>query len=568
MKKTILILISLVLIINLVDATEWWDTSWDYRRTITLENIENIDRVDDTIILSDLSYFSEAQPDYKDLRVVENGNEIAYELFDSNTKLRFVTNIPANSIKEIEVYYGNELAIVPDYSDCGLWQPCTPLFEYTGLVAWYSFDDDNALDYSGNNHGTLNGPPIFTNGRIGRAYDIIQAFQYINVPTLDYGNNFSVEMWLKTNDLTTHYNYAYGTEGYLAMYLTYDRAAFWRVGPSAAVSTPGSYVDLNTWYHLAGTSNLSEIRLFFDNVDMGSYSASINIPSISTTIGTFIPGGNDPQRMYGAIDEVKIWDHARDSFPQEELSLETSQEERNPNNPDLAVFPEDIMFSEDSPLKNTTITITTLFHNLNLNDPEQVRVRFYSGEPSNETFIGEDIVEIAKSTFIAQTDWTPQIEGDYLIHIYIDPLDEIFEANESNNIAFKTLNVKTKPDLRVRAEDIFFSNNHPNHGDVIDVMVMIRNIESEPAENFTVKFYDETYNHLIGTTTMSIGGLQTEVATIPWRVWVGNHTLNVFADSSNIMEEWNEDNNEANKTISVGRKVVAIPIRYNMTNLP
>ncbi|MFH1376119.1 MAG: CARDB domain-containing protein [Candidatus Woesearchaeota archaeon] len=224
---------------------------------------------------------------------------------------------------------------------------------------------------------------------------------------------------------------------------------------------------------------------------------------------------------------------------------------------DLAIFPEDIIFSNDFPLKNTTVTITAFFHNLLEEDPDQVLVRFYSGEPSNETQIGEQLIIIdgGKSTFFAQTEWTPEIDGDYDIYVWIDPENEIIEANESNNIAFKTLHVKTKPDLRIRNSDIGFSNNHPIHGQNIQLMAMVRNMENEPSGPFTVRFYDGNWTNLIGETQLNLTGLDTQVAIINWTATYGTHDIFAFADSTFVVSEWDETNNEGHKLINVTRTV-------------
>jgi len=222
---------------------------------------------------------------------------------------------------------------------------------------------------------------------------------------------------------------------------------------------------------------------------------------------------------------------------------------------DFEILEEDISFSDDNPLLNTSITITAFFRNLLDEDPESVLVRFYSGEPSNETYIGEDLIQIDdRSTFFAQTDWIPEVDGNYGIHVWIDPNDEIIEDSETNNMASKFLNVRTHADLRVREEDIGFSNNNPISGEEIQIFTMIRNTHNEPANNFTVRFYDNTglYISLIGEVTMSIGGQQTEIAMIDWTASPhGLHNIRVVVDYYNIIEEWDKTNNVATKILNV-----------------
>ena len=234
-------------------------------------------------------------------------------------------------------------------------------------------------------------------------------------------------------------------------------------------------------------------------------------------------------------------------------------------NTDLTLSTSDIFFSNDSPMKGDIVTITSLFHNLLEDDPDSVRVRFYAGEPSDYTFIGEDIADINmvemneymvySSSFVAQIEWTLPIDssfvaGDYDVHVVIDPLNEITEENEDNNVASKTINIRTKPDIRIRDNDIFFTNNYPNVGEEIFIIAMVRNIENEPSGEFIIKFFDETINRVIGEISLTLDGLETKVAMVPWYTKVqGTHIIHVIVDSEFEVNEWDESNNEAQRSI-------------------
>ncbi|MBU1024360.1 right-handed parallel beta-helix repeat-containing protein, partial [bacterium] len=74
---------------------------------------------------------------------------------------------------------------------------------------------------------------------------------------------------------------------------------------------------------------------------------------------------------------------------------------------DFEIVTDDIIFSDDYPLKKDTVTITAIFRNLLETDPSEVLVRFYSGQPLNQSLIGEDLVQIRRSTFFAQAEYTP-----------------------------------------------------------------------------------------------------------------------------------------------------------------
>ena len=233
---------------------------------------------------------------------------------------------------------------------------------------------------------------------------------------------------------------------------------------------------------------------------------------------------------------------------------------------DFQILEEGILFSNNNPLVNTTITITAFFENLLPEDPEEVLVRFYLGHPNNGIIIGEDLINIrGKSTFFAQTEYTPTEDGQQDIYVWIDPENTILENNEDNNLAFKILQVRTKPDLRIRNEDIGFSDNHPYRGDEIQIFAMVRNLYNEPAENFTVFFYEAPTYTLIGETVISIGGLQTEIITMPWVSYtIGGHTIYITIDKYREIDEWDETNNRASKNITVLDPHPEEPVNFAM----
>jgi len=235
---------------------------------------------------------------------------------------------------------------------------------------------------------------------------------------------------------------------------------------------------------------------------------------------------------------------------------------------DLVISQEDILFSDDTPYKRDPVTITTFFHNPLEIDPASVLVRFYNGVPSTETFIGESTIEIGllASDFFAQIEWIPSMEGNYDIYTVLDPLQSIPEAREDNNQAFKAITVLTKPDVRIRDSDVAFSNNYPTQGDTIQVLAMVRNIESLPTGTFTIRVYDGNWANLIGETTLSLDPLQTRTISVPWNIGAyGDHQVHVYGDSRFIVNELNETNNHGQRSIHINRAPIMQPIENQST---
>ena len=576
MKYKILVLIlALFLITPAVTAEEWWNSEWTYRKHITLSNIENVDRVDDTVIIENIQeVFPLAQEDFGDLRLVENGNEIAYEIFDSNTKLRFVTTILENSEKEIAAYYGNPQIDYPDYSNCAVWQPCTPLWNYTKLMMWYKFEEEEVLDYSGNYGAENAGAEFIEEGKFGNAFEY-NGEDYMGSEW--NSDSKTISFWFKTTD---------SVSGIMSQeYDTTETEGDWRAeimngkfrlsyypspGTAETLDSENNYND-GLWHFvsLIMDSENNDLIVEIDSYPVssaGGYGVNYKFGN-NKALNLGRAGDNQVWNYFnGIIDEVKIWDKTKREYFQEELIQTIEEQEEEYYHTDLQILEEGILFSDDNPLVNTTVTVTAFFENLLEIDPDEVLVRFYQGYPNEDNVIGEDLVNIrGKSTFFAQTEYIPTEDGQQNIYVWVDPENTILENNEDNNIASKILQVKTKPDLRIRNEDIGFSDNHPYPGDEIQIFAMVRNLYNEPAENFTVFFYEAPTHTLIGETVISIEGLQTEVITIPWIAYpIGGHTIYVTVDRYREIDEWDETNNHAEKSITVFDPHPEEPIRFKM----
>jgi hypothetical protein len=92
----------------------WWDSDWQYRRIITVDNSGG--SLTDYQIAINVTYDSDMQSDFDDIRFVDTGNtELSYWLQEkSNPEWAYfwvkIPSIPAISIKDIYMYYGNPSA--------------------------------------------------------------------------------------------------------------------------------------------------------------------------------------------------------------------------------------------------------------------------------------------------------------------------------------------------------------------------------------------------------------------------------------------------------------------------
>jgi hypothetical protein len=114
--------------------------------------------------------------------------------------------------------------------------------------------------------------------------------------------------------------------------------------------------------------------------------------------------------------------------------------------PDLRVNSTNITFTDDTPTENQEINITAGIYNDGDYDASSIVVRFYDGHYSTGSQIGGDQtidLSAGASTTVTQN-WTTTI-GAHDIYVTVDPPVDtngtINESDESNNYAYKTLDI-------------------------------------------------------------------------------------------------------------------------------
>ncbi|MEE9150975.1 MAG: putative Ig domain-containing protein, partial [Thermoplasmata archaeon] len=116
--------------------------------------------------------------------------------------------------------------------------------------------------------------------------------------------------------------------------------------------------------------------------------------------------------------------------------------------PDLSVVPQDISFSDNSPLEGEVINIMANIQNLGLAPVSNADVSFYVGDPfGGGIYLGSNALDIdgsgSNSTSLSWN--TTGYIGDYNITLVVDPNDMYYELNEGNNMANTSITVRSYP---------------------------------------------------------------------------------------------------------------------------
>ncbi len=212
-----------------------------------------------------------------------------------------------------------------------------------------------------------------------------------------------------------------------------------------------------------------------------------------------------------------------------------------------------VLLSHDDPTESEEVRITALVANNGNSAAENVKVRFYDGDPANEgRQIGEDVTVAsiaAGETAEVVTNWSAaQYQPDagtgisigsgierkgYLnntLHIVADPDNELAEDNEANNRTARPLVVYSKAELVLR--DRSFITFSRQSDDKVTITALVRNqnlyghiTRAREARNVRVRFYDKQPmygrmdQNMIGEAIIpSIAPGEFGVARVEWDV--------------------------------------------------
>ena len=150
--------------------------------------------------------------------------------------------------------------------------------------------------------------------------DLVNCGTTLNT-VLDPLNTITVEAWVRPSTNTglgvIVGNYANPNQSSMQFLLRRDTNTytFWIQGTGAFQNVIATNsVILNTWQHVVGVWNGSDLKIYVDGVLAGT-TIGVNDSSFATTTNVMMIGNNQAgtgtERFTGSIDEVRIWNMAR-----------------------------------------------------------------------------------------------------------------------------------------------------------------------------------------------------------------------------------------------------------------
>lgn len=212
-------------------------------------------------------------------------------------------------------------------------QPTTCMPAPAGLVGWWRGEGD-ASDWAGTNNGILINGSGFGPAEVGQGFSFTSPDQCVQVPdapALDPTNSLSLEAWVL---LSTYPN----NDGVLVVHKNvFDvvpdqyNITVWQTGSNSIFQVtlgvvPGGDITLysttwlqtNTWYHVAMTYDTAALRLYVNGKLEASAPATGPIVTTSGPL-EFSGYGFGPWSLPGQVDEVSLYNRALTGYEVEAI---------------------------------------------------------------------------------------------------------------------------------------------------------------------------------------------------------------------------------------------------------
>ena len=212
----------------------------------------------------------------------------------------------------------------------------------------------------------------------------------------------------------------------------------------------------------------------------------------------------------------------------------------SPNLSDLVI--NSITWSPTEPSVRDNITFTIKVKNQGIGDSNKSRVVLYIDGTSTGYMMLEQIAagENKQVTFT----WRAE-EGSHQIQAVVDWQDEVPESEESNNEKTVTFSM-LPPDLIV--EQIAWAPPEPAINDKVTFTVTVKN-QGKSGSNYVYLAYFIDDDHLSSGYVDPISANATDNMTFTWTATAGEHAIRAFIDSTEIVTESDEANNEKVSTL-------------------
>ncbi len=207
-----------------------------------------------------------------------------------------------------------------------------------------------------------------------------------------------------------------------------------------------------------------------------------------------------------------------------------------------------------TPLRGSVVNLSTIINNIGIVAGYDILVRFSDVSSTGTVIIEDYVIEVLApmSSVTVNVTWIAAYPlGEHNLTVTVDPLDQIPELNEENNVNYTLVEVLGVPDLAVVPADVTIGSEAARDRTVM-ISAFVSNLGDRTASNINVTFIDSV-GGIIGVDTISnIPTGQRREATMEWvPAEAGARTITVQVSMGGPIEEGDLTNNEAEISVTV-----------------
>ncbi|MCB0104260.1 MAG: S8 family serine peptidase, partial [Caldilineaceae bacterium] len=234
-----------------------------------------------------------------------------------------------------------------------------------------------------------------------------------------------------------------------------------------------------------------------------------------------------------------------------------------PPTPNLVVQAGNIGFSPVTPVDGDEVIVYATIVNNGDADADDVQVQFVDVTDGGALTIGErqtiNSIAAGGSSTVQVSYATAGHAGERTLQVVVDPSNLIAETDETDNLVKKTLRIEraAMPNLVMLASNVEFNPPEPLDHERVTIHAVVLNQGAIDAHNVLVQFIDMT----TGVATpiareqyiehIAVGGSAHVEATLALNGQARDRKIQVLVDSNNLIEESNERDNTATKSLAV-----------------
>ncbi len=234
----------------------------------------------------------------------------------------------------------------------------------------------------------------------------------------------------------------------------------------------------------------------------------------------------------------------------------------------LALSFRDLSFTPTPALEGLGVSLNGIVYNSGTQALSSVELAFFDGNPTaGGVQLGSLITvpSLAPGEQVAVNAVWPTVIGntERIIYLQADPNNQIAELDETDNLVFTQLAVRSLPELTSSAANIIANPGFPKQNQSVEITLDINNLGNQQADNVLVRLIQDGVEIGNGMTIPSIPGNGSAPAIFTTTFTsAGNHDLQVIIDPNNTVEESDETNNTIARVLAVQDGSFYVTERY------